>query len=1338
MFLNRRIIVRTLLTITLLAAYPVLTKAADDYWNATSGDWSNTNPIPWSLGKEPTTSDNAYIQNGGTATISQTGEQCFNLYLGATGVGSSGTIEMTGGSLAISNIFDVGHNGTGTFTQTGGINSISSKYAVMNVGGSTGGNGTYFLSGSGQLFATNEYVGYHGLGTFTQISGTNTITSSLALGYVSGSTGTYILSDTGQLSVINEYIGYSGIGTFTQTGGTNSISSGLQLGVISGSTGTYILNGAANLSADSEYIGNFGTGVFTQSSGTNTITKYLYLGCNSDSSGEYKLSDSGQLSAKNEYVGESGMGIFSQTGGINTANYIKIGTNGTLTLAGGILNINGGIENQGILDLSNSSAIINATASIIDLSNVIHTGAGKPSINLDSNSLLIVPIGFDSANYFKNYTNTGILHESGSTLEISSAYNIYGAGSINDHVKCQGTLTTPSGYSINLNGGLTITDAGIVNLGNGKLYINDLLSEMSGVSLNAYYQYIGSTGNGTFTQTGGTNTISNILYVGYNAGYSGIYNLSGGINSASAIYLGYNSGSCGTYNLSGSGQLSIGNEYIGYSGMGTFTQNGGINTVRYMNIAANGTYTLSAGTLNISGGIENQGILDLSNSSAIINATASIIDFSNVIHTGAGKPSINLDSNSLLIVPIGFDSANYFKNYSNSGLLYYIGSDLNIPSSYSIAGIGSINDHVYCQGTLSATPTYSINLKSGLTILGSGSVKLQNGSLYINDSNSGMYGGSLMTSNQYVGSPGTGKFEQTGGTNSSGNIYLGNNSGSIGTYDISGGDISGPTSLYLGYNSGSNGTCNLSGTGQLHSVNLYIGYSGTGTFTQTGGTNSPNFCYLGYNSGSSGTYILSDNGKLSSSTSGVCIGYNGTGIFTQTGGTNSSPAALFLGYNSGANGSYTLSGSGSLSSNGECIGYSGTGTFTQTGGTNTLGSSPIYLGLNSGATGTYYLRGTGNLSASGNSEYVGYSGTGTFNQSGGTNSISGYLYLGYNSGANGTYNLSDTGILSKVYDEYIGYFGTGTFNQTGGTNTTSALHLGLSSNASGTYILNGGTLITKFIYAGSGNNTFKFGGGTLQASGDSGTMMPMILTGDGGNANVNTAGYNFPLAGILSGLGGLNKLGSGTLSLEGSNSYSGNTCINAGKLSLTSTGSISSSPIIDILSGATFDVSAKNSGNGGFTLCGAQTLMGSGTVIGNLVAAQGSHIAPGNSAGMLTLSGNLTLNDGALLDFELGDVPSSDKISMSSRTLYLNYQDFSDFNFTALTGFGNGIYTLIDAGTISGNLGDKLTGTIGNFSATLSKSGNDLILTVVPEPGTWALLATACLALFIGKVMGKK
>ena len=459
----------------------------------------------------------------------------------------------------------------------------------------------------------------------------------------------------------------------------------------------------------------------------------------------------------------------------------------------------------------------------------------------------------------------------------------------------------------------------------------------------------------------------------------------------------------------------------------------------------------SAGTLNINGGVENRGVWDLSNSSAVINASSSFLDLSNAILANSQNVSLNLDSHSLLIVSSGFDPGNYFLHYTNSGLVNRIGSPLDIPATSNIFGIGSINDHVYCEGSLSVPPgNSSINLNSGLTFSGTGQVNLgySGGSLYINDSISGMNGGSIMASNQYVGFSGKGIFTQIGGTNFIDNIYIGYNSGSSGTYNLAGGAISGPTYLYLGYNSGSSGTCNLSGTGHLSSVNQYIGYSGTGTFTQIGCTSYINQFYLGYNTGSNGTYTLKDNGNISSgSTPGEFIGYSGNGTFSQTGGTNSIPAALYLGYNSSASGSYTLDGSGTLSTTAQFIGYSGSGTFTQTGGTNTPSTFPLYLGSNSGASGTYILSGNGNLSPNACDEYIGYSGTGTFNQTGGTNSISPDLYLGYYHGASGTYNLSDAGILSKAINEYIGYGGTGTFTQTGGTNATSSLYLGIGSSA---------------------------------------------------------------------------------------------------------------------------------------------------------------------------------------------------------------------------------------------------------------------------------------------------
>ena len=94
---------------------------------------------------------------------------------------------------------------------------------------------------------------------------------------------------------------------------------------------------------------------------------------------------------------------------------------------------------------------------------------------------------------------------------------------------------------------------------------------------------------------------------------------------------------------------------------------------------------------------------------------------------------------------------------------------------------------------------------------------------------------------------------------------------------------------------------------------------------------------------------------------------------------------------------------------------------------------------------------------------------------------------------------------------------SGTFNQSGGTNTTPNLIVGdcvSGATGIGTYNLTGGILITSFISPGSSNATaaFNFGGGTLQASGSFTTTLPMTLTGSGGNATVDTAGYTATFA----------------------------------------------------------------------------------------------------------------------------------------------------------------------------------------------------------------------------------
>ena len=162
--------------------------------------------------------------------------------------------------------------------------------------------------------------------------------------------------------------------------------------------------------------------------------------------------------------------------------------------------------------------------------------------------------------------------------------------------------------------------------------------------------------------------------------------------------------------------------------------------------------------------------------------------------------------------------------------------------------------------------------------------------LTVNDPASGQSGGSLSTANEYVGNGGTGSFAHSAGSNSlSGN-------------------------LYLGYNSADSGSYTLSGTGALSAGNAYVGYSGTGTFNQSAGTSSltgynQGELYLGYNTGASGAYNLSG-GQLSASYQ--YIGNSGTGSFTQSGGTSTTAGYLYLGNNTTGSGTYALSGTARL------------------------------------------------------------------------------------------------------------------------------------------------------------------------------------------------------------------------------------------------------------------------------------------------------------------------------------------------------------------------------------------------------------------------------------------
>ncbi|MCC6124101.1 MAG: autotransporter-associated beta strand repeat-containing protein [Pirellulales bacterium] len=595
---------------------------------------------------------------------------------------------------------------------------------------------------------------------------------------------------------------------------------------------------------------------------------------------------------------------------------------------------------------------------------------------------------------------------------------------------------------------------------------------------------------------------------------------------------------------------------------------------------------------------------------------------------------------------------------------------------------------------------------------------------------------------------------------------------------------------FLGHDPGSTGTVTITGSGSKWTIYslLRVGYFGSGSLNiQAGGQVNSTDSIVGGNSGSNGMVMVSGIGSMWTNSGDLLVGDTGSGTLTVSdGGTVTVNSGLFASLNS-------LFGNGVILTNGAVLdvdvlfdathglqktiafgtngainlnqnengvlgaGYKGNGTVIIAQGI-VVASVGGYLGYQSGSIGTATVTGTGSKWNNSRSLFIGNLGNGTLNIEAGGQVINSGGVLGYQYGSSGTATVSGDG--SQWINSgslYVGDEGTGTLNigigsGSGGLASIGVLYLGLGHTAKGICNLDGGTLQVGHITRGSGSTNFNWIDGTIRNY-DATTNLTIYnlrlkLGATGLHVFNIDSGRTGTVDAILSDAtsgGTLEKQGAGLLILTAANTYTGGTTISEGTLALSSTGTLASS-LIDVGSGATFDVSAKS---GGFTLGTGKTLKGSGTVVGSLVI-NGIH-APGSSPGIETVRGNYSM---------LGEL----QIELMGKAAGTGYdQVLLPVNGTTKYNATLGGILILDWTGMNGSTGSTklwivkndtfgtLSGTFGNYAngaalgmhdgwdwrlwygadAATGKlfGGNDVVIAAVPEPMGVVLLGIGALLL---------
>ncbi len=512
----------------------------------------------------------------------------------------------------------------------------------------------------------------------------------------------------------------------------------------------------------------------------------------------------GTLNVNNlELIGQKGMGTLNQAGGSNTAFQMLLGDTGgagTVLLSGGTLTLTGddslnvGNNGNGFLQLSSNARL--SAQSIYAAYDPNTTG----TIAVNSGTLTAVNITLGD-----DQNTSGNMIQRGGTVTISTnlALGQFGTTAKGNYSLVDGTLTT-------------------------------------------HGEYVGVTGSGTFTQ-------------------------SGGLNSTFFLVLGDGTGSAGTVVLSG-GSLTI-QTSLTYNAASQFIQTGGALTVGAFNGPTPVPYTFTGGLLHLT----SQALLI--GSTGLLGSNVSTSPTKSIIVDGA----TTLNPLSLLSINGGTFSTGAFLNSGgsvslNSGTLGLTNSPLTIGTNQPLGATVKLefgaNIAIAGANNLTVDPLAELQLDGGAVYAGG---VTNNGNIVFSAPTSLISGGTL-TNNGLIS--GTGRVASVLSSSSTGEVRVDPNdsiqfqlagNGSNGKFTLNGGRIEFTHDLTLFSSATVFGRGTLIANGGLANFGTMI-FSGAGNSDVFGNvTNINRITVTGGNTTTFWNNVTTSSGEMSVNTNSTAV-----------------------------------------------------------------------------------------------------------------------------------------------------------------------------------------------------------------------------------------------------------------------------------------------------------------------------------------------------------------------------------------------------------------------------------------------------------------------------------